>query len=202
MWEQIQSSADQLVYFVVGAAATALFLIRMGLMMAGIGDADHGGDFGTDVSGDADFAGHDAGHVDSGATFQIFSLLSMLAFFMGAGWAGLAARLTWGWGAGPSAAAAVGFGILCMLLAAWLIKSMRRLEAAPRMNLAACVGSTAQVYLPIPARGQGQGQVRINIQGRSRIVAASTQGEALSAFTAVKVLSVQSDNSLLVEAAA
>lgn len=201
MWEQIQASTDQLVYFILGAAATTLFLIRMGLMMAGIGDADHGGDFDTSVAGDTDFA-HDAAHPASGGAFQLFSLLSVLAFFMGAGWAGLAARLTWGWGTGASAGAAVGFGAACMLLSAWLIGSMRKLEAAPHMDLNACVGSIAQVYLPIPAKGAGQGQVRVNVQGRSRIVAAASNGAALPAFASVKVLSVQSDNSLLVEASA
>ena len=199
MWEQIQASTDQLVYFVIGAAATTLFLIRMGLMMAGIG-GDHGGDFHTEVAGDTDFAGH--GHADgtgSTDTFQLFSLLSVMAFFMGAGWAGLAARLSWGLGPVASAGAAVGFGVACMALAAWLVTGMRRLESIPRMDLAACVGGTAQVYLAIPARGQGQGQVRVNVQGRSRIVAASSNGPALAAFTSVKVLSVQQDNSLVVE---
>ncbi len=200
MWEQIQASTDQLVYFTVGAAATTLFLIRIGLMMAGVGDADHG-DFGTDVPGDTDFSGHGhADHTTSGHTFQVFSLLSILAFFMGAGWAGLAARMSWGWSAGASSGAAALFGGACMFLAAWLIRSMRRLEARPVMDLRACVGTIAQVYLNIPARGQGQGQVRVNVQGRSRIVAASSTGAALAAFTAVKVLTVQPDNSLVVEA--
>ena len=49
------------------------------------------------------------------------------------------------------------------------------------------------------ARGPGQGQVRVNVQGRSRIVAASSNGPALAAFPSVKVLSVQQDNSLVVE---
>ncbi len=200
MWETIQASTDQLVYFVIGASATTLFLIRIGLMMAGIGDADHGGDFGTDVPGDSDFGHGHADHTTSGHTFQVFSLLSILAFFMGSGWAGLAARLSWGWSPGGSAGAAVAFGTCCMFLAAWLIRSMRRLESMPVMDLRACVGTVAQVYLNIPARGQGQGQVRVNVQGRSRIVPASSTGNALAAFTAVKVLSVQPDNSLVVEA--
>jgi hypothetical protein len=200
MWETIQASTDQLVYFVLGAAATTLFLIRIGLMMAGIGDADHGGDFGTDIPGDSDFGHGHADHTTSSHTFQVFSLLSILAFFMGAGWAGLAARLSWDWSPGASAGAAVVFGVTCMFLAAWLIRSMRRLEAAPVMDLRACIGSVAQVYLNIPARGQGQGQVRVNVQGRSRIVAASSAAGALAAFTSVKVLSVQPDNSLVVEA--
>jgi len=200
MWETIQASTDQLVYFVIGAAATTLFLIRIGLMMAGIGDADHGGDFGTHIPGDADFGDGHADHTTSGHTFQVFSLLSIMAFFMGAGWAGLAARLSWGWSPGASAGAAVAFGAGCMFLAAWLIRSMRRLESVPVMDLRACIGTTAQVYLNIPAHGQGQGQVRVNVQGRSRIVAASSSAGALAAFTPVKVLSVEPDNSLVVEA--
>jgi hypothetical protein len=200
MWDQIQSSTDQLVYFALGAGATALFVIRMLLMMVG---ADHAtdGDFDTAVHGDADFAAH--GHADHGSashSFQLFSLLTVLAFFMGAGWAGLAARLTWGFGGAASAAAACGFGLACMLLAAWLVRGMRRLESMPRLDLGSCVGTTAQVYLLIPARGKGRGQVRLNVQGASRIVAASSNGGELPAFTSVRVVSVQPDSSVVVEA--
>lgn len=200
MWEQIQSSSDQLVYFVLGVTATALFVIRIVLLMIGV-DHGHGGDFDTAVHGDANFPSH--GHHEGSAssqTFQMFTLLTVLAFFMGAGWAGLAARLTWGWGGAGSAAAAVGFGVLCMLLAAWLMRSMRRLESLPRLDLRACIGTTAQVYLPIPAHGKGQGQVRVSVQGASRILPASSNGAELAAFSSVKVVAVQPDDSLLVEA--
>lgn len=199
MWEQIQSSTDQLVYFSLGAAATALFVLRMALMMMG---ADHAGDgdFDTAAHGDSDFSSHGhADHTSAGQAFQMLSLLTVLAFFMGAGWAGLAARLTWGLGGTASAGVAAGFGLGCMLLAGWLMRGMRRLESMPRLDLGACVGSTAQVYLPIPARGQGQGQVRVTVQGASRIIAASSGGAALPAFTSVRIVSVQTDGSLVVE---
>ena len=200
MWEQISSSTDQFVYFVLGVTATALFLVRIVLLMVGV-DHAHGGDFDTAVHGDSNFPSH--GHHEGSAssqTFQMFTLLTVLAFFMGAGWAGLAARLTWQWSGPASAGASIGFGVACMVLAAWLMRGMKRLESVPRLDLNTCVGTTAQVYLPIPARGAGMGQVRVNVQGASRIVSASSNGGELPAFSSVKVVSVQSDNSLVVQA--
>ncbi|MGQ0551691.1 MAG: hypothetical protein ACT4PU_00555 [Planctomycetota bacterium] len=203
MWETIGQSTDATVYFVMAAAATLLFLARLAMAMFG-GGGDHGGDFDVHVDTGAGGADHAAGaqdsqHADSTAAFQLFSMLSLLAFFMGAGWMGLACRIDWQLGSLPSLAAAVGFGGLCMVLAAVLARSMRSLNSEPFSDLRLCVGSMAQVYLAIPARGQGRGKVRVSVQGRSRIVPAGSSGPSIAAFSSVKVLSVESDNSIVVE---
>ena len=77
---------DTAVYLIIAVAGTLLFLIRLAFTYFGGG----GGDF--EVDGDFDTDG----------AFTFFSVLSILAFFMGAGWMGLACRLDWGLGRLPS----------------------------------------------------------------------------------------------------
>jgi len=200
-WDLINKSADATIYFGMAVGATLLFLVRLAMSMIG-GDAgsDHGGDFSVDVHGDAMGAGQPGdAHQDSTGAFKLLSILSLLAFFMGAGWMGLACRIDWQLGGGASLAAALGFGFVCMLLSSLLMRSMRSLNSEPRIDMRLCIGSAAQVYLPIPPRGAGKGQVRVNVNGQSRIVAAGSIGPAIAAFQSVKVLSVDSDDSIVVE---
>ncbi len=200
-WELLNKSADTTIYFGMAVGATLLFLLRLALSMIG-GDAggDHGGDFSMDVHGDAMGGDHPGdAHHDSTGAFRLLSTLSVLAFIMGAGWMGLACRLDWQLGRGASLAAAFAFGFVCMLLSSLLMRSMRSLNSEPHIDMRLCIGSAAQVYLPIPPRGAGRGQVRVNVDGRSRIVAAGSIGPAIPAFRSVKVLSVESDDSIVVE---
>ncbi|HTE06785.1 MAG TPA: hypothetical protein VK824_11350 [Planctomycetota bacterium] len=193
-------STDATIYLGMAASSTLLFLLRLVLSMIG-GDAGgaHGGDFGMHVDSPAG-ADHGADHHgDSTSAFKLFSLLSLLGFFMGAGWMGLACRLDWELGSGASLAAALGFGCVCMLLTAVLARSMRSLNSEPQLDLRLCIGTAGQVYLPIPPRGAGRGQVRVNVDGRSRIVPAGSAGPAIAAFQSVKVLAVDSDDSIVVE---
>ncbi|MEM1098292.1 MAG: hypothetical protein AAGH92_05835, partial [Planctomycetota bacterium] len=71
---------DALVYAILAAAGTALFVLRLGLMLV------------LGIDGDADI---DVSDVGDGAGFSIFSILSVTAFLMGAGWMGLVARVDW-----------------------------------------------------------------------------------------------------------
>ena len=70
---------DAAVYAGMALLGTALFTIRMFLMF-----------FAGFDGGDIDF---DVEDIEHGTGFSLFSLQSIIGFFMGAGWAGLAARL-------------------------------------------------------------------------------------------------------------
>ena len=54
----------------------------------------------------------------SRTTFSIFSVGSILAFFMGAGWMGLACRVDWNLNGLVTALVSSGFGFVMMLMAA------------------------------------------------------------------------------------
>ena len=89
-WSELtDKGGDAVTYFIIAAGATALFVIRLILMLFGADDAD------TDFDVDADGALEGADEMGSGAAFNLFSLLSILAFLMGVGWMGLTARVTW-----------------------------------------------------------------------------------------------------------
>ena len=133
---------DTVVYLVMAVAGTALFLIRLGFTYFGGG----GGDF--EVDGD----------FDTDASFSFLSVLSILAFFMGAGWMGLACRLDWNLGRLASSLIAAGFGFTMMLGASALSYWARRLDQTIEYDLRTAVGRTGRVYLTIPEKGQGHGQ--------------------------------------------
>ena len=176
-----ERGADAVVYLVMAVIATLLFLIRLGFSMAG---AD-GGDF--DVDGD----------FDSDASFAIFSVLSILAFFMGAGWMGLAARLDWGLGRLASSFVSAGFGFTMMLAAAGLSHLARRLDRTVEYDLRTAVGRTARVYLTVPAAGQGSGQVEVSVSGRRKILRAISNGPQLEAFSSVTIVGTRDDETLI-----
>lgn len=181
---------DAAVYFSLAAIATLLFLIKLGIQLF-FGDVD------ADL--DADIDGGTAGHIDSTGAFEFFSILSLLAFFMGVGWMGLAARVSWGLSAAASAALATGFGIGMMLLSSGLMYAVRRMSEEGRYDTATAIGTTAKVYLTIPAKGEGTGQVEVTVSGRRKVMAAVSASTALPAFSAVRIVSVRDDEVFVVE---
>ena len=179
----VQRGYDSVAYFVMAAVGTLLFLIRLGFAFFG-GD---GSDFETDVDFDTD------------VSFSLFSVLSILAFFMGTGWMGLACRLDWGLARPVSALVAGGFGVSMMAAASGLMYLTRRLNQHVDYDLSTAIGKTGRVYLTIPEPRQGHGQVEITVSGRKKVLRALSNGPAISAFQDVKVLEVRDDETLLVE---
>jgi hypothetical protein len=172
---------DTAVYLIIALVGTLLFLLRLGFTYFG----GSGGDF--DV--DADF--------DSDASFTFFSVLSILAFFMGAGWMGLACRLDWGLGRLPSSLISAGFGVVMMIAASGLSYMARRLNLTISYDLRTAVGRTGRVYLTIPEKGQGQGQVEVSVSGRRKVVNAVSTGPRLEAFSDVQIIDARDDDTLV-----
>tara|TARA_R110002111_G_scaffold226508_1_gene288158 strand:+ start:837 stop:1454 length:618 start_codon:yes stop_codon:yes gene_type:complete len=187
----VDSGTDSVVYFSIAAIATFLFVARLILMLFGADDGD------VDISADALDA--DPGHMGSGAAFNLFSLLAILAFFMGLGWMGLACRVTWELGPSISVAISLGTGVGMMVLASTMMMYVKRLEHVVAYDANTSIGKTGRVYLTIPGGGKSGGQVEINISGRRKIMNAKTHGEELAAFTSIKVIEVGDDETLVVE---
>ena len=187
--EALSKFSDVTVYFFMGAIGTVIFIIKMVLLL--VVGVDDGGDFDVDAA-DGDLEAH-------GSDFSLFSLLSIISFMMGAGWFGYAARIEWDWGHAPAAAGASAFGFALMLFSSMLLWQMKKFNQQGRYNIHTSVGHTGRGYLEIPARGEGTGQVEMDIDGRKSILTAKSSGDAISSFTAVKVLEVQDGDILLVE---
>ena len=111
--ELVKRGGDAVTYFLMAAVGTVLFLLRLVVGLFG-GDT---GDFDSDIA-----------HAGTDGSFNLFSLLSVLAFIMGTGWMGLAARIDWGLSRPVAVVLAVSFGTLMMFLAAGLMYMTRRLN--------------------------------------------------------------------------
>ena len=178
-----ENFSDATVYFLMGATGSVLFLIKLVLMSIGM---DGGSDFDMDMD------------VDHGS-FGLFSMLSIIAFMMAAGWVGLACRTEWGLGSAMSALVAGGSGLGLMGVTSLAMWQMRKLDSAGVYDVNKTIGRTGRVYLKIPPRGAGAGQVEMNVDGRRAVLNAVSSGDEIASFAAVKVLQVTDDGTLVVE---
>lgn len=183
--------SDTTVYFSMAAVGTILFGLRMLLML--VFGLDDGGDFDVDV--DADGGGIDA----HGGDFSLFSMVSIQAFMMGAGWLGLVCRLEWGCGHLKSAIFASLFGFGLMFLSAFALWQMRKLSESGVYDVQDTLDRIGRVYLRIPAKGEGRGQVQIQVSGRQRVMEAISKGEKIESFASVKVVGIEGEETLVVE---
>ena len=160
------STTDESVLFYIACVATVLFCIKIVLMSIG-GDFHHDSSF---IS--------DAGHSDS--DFGVFSINSILCFFMGAGWVGLAALSEWDFTLYPSLALAVAGGVFCTLLfcgCLFISKKLNHDVKAFSVN----IGDTGTVYMRINANSIGQ------IMIKNKIIKA-TSDKTIESFKSVRIL--------------
>ncbi len=179
--------ADVVVYLAFAVVGSLIFIFRLALTLFLGADGDVDMDFGGDI---------DVGH---GAGFGLLSLFSITAFIMGAGWAGLAARLEWGLGPVPAAFSSAGIGFTLMVLASTMMFVLQRAVHVVKIDHRTAVGRTGTAYQNIPARGKGVGKVRVVVSSQSMILPAVSTGDAIASFASVRVLEVRDDNTLVVE---
>jgi hypothetical protein len=184
--ELVKLGGDAVTYFLMAAVGTVLFLIRLVVGLFGGDSGDFDLDPGTEVGG-------------SDASFTLFSLLSVMAFIMGTGWMGLAARIDWQLSRPASAFLSVGFGTLMMLLASGGMYLTRKLNREVTYDVRTAVGRTARVYMAIPAKDRGHGKVQVSVSGRLMTLDAVSRGPELAAFADVKVIDARDDRTLVVE---
>ncbi len=184
-WDDaLRYGTDVLAYLIMALLGTTFFVIRL-LLALFFGDSG-------DVDGDLSVGGGDG-------AFDMFSLLSILAFFMGAGWMGLTCRIDWELSSMVSAAAATGFGVLLMSAASGLMAMMRKLNREVTYDVQTAVGHTASVYMSIPARGEGMGKIAVTVSGRRKTMDAISAGPPIKEFKSVTVVSVRDDGIFIVE---
>jgi hypothetical protein len=181
--ELVKRGGDAVTYFLMAAVGTVLFLLRLVVGLFG-GDT---GDFDSDIA-----------HGGTDGSFNLFSLLSVLAFIMGTGWMGLAARIDWGLGRPVAVVLAVSFGAAMMFLAAGLMYMTRKLNREVTYDVKTAIGRTARAYMRVPAKGAGQGKVQVSVSGRLMTIDAVSVGPAIPEFADVKVMDVRDDQTLIV----
>lgn len=176
---------EKQIFYAIGILSLAVLLVQIVLTL-----------FGIDHHGDADLAGH-GGH-DSG--MSLFSIRTVTAFFVGFGWTG-AIMLNNGYSVTAAIAAGAGTGLIFLLLTAFLIRNLLRLQSSGgTIDYNNAIGLIGTVYTTIPAGEAGGGQIELLIQGRLTMAEAYTKaGWNLKPNSKAKVVGLIGRSTLLVE---
>jgi hypothetical protein len=176
-------------YTILAILGTVLFVLKMALfLIAGDGGAE------ADLT---DGGGIDGS--DGGDSFSLVSTQSILAFLMGTGWIGLAAKQEWMMDDLPALLVAVGFGTVMLLLNSFLTFKIKGLNSIPVVNMKDAIGKTGRAYTNIPKKGAGIGQVEITVGGKQQILQASSSSDPIKSFDSVIVESVDDSGNLIVK---
>lgn len=183
-------SPVQKIFLFSAVLGGAVFILRMILMIAGLGDHDlHDGDFSLSDS-----------HADADTSFKLFSLHGLTGFFMMFGLVGLGlSRQFWV----PDIFAGV-VGALAGLGTVWVIgkifSGMTKLQSDGTLRLSDAMGQQGKVYLTIPAGGTGQ--VQVAFQGRLMIYdAVAADKKVIKTGEQIVVIDIVAGNTLVVEKA-
>jgi len=167
--------------------SSGVFAIQTVLTFIGMGDYDV--DMDTDFDGDT---------MDTGGYMSLFSIRSLVNFFVGFGWSGVSFYT-----AIPSKIllfiVSIAIGLLFGYIFIFLRKKLMRLESNGAVNINDSVDKEAEVYLRIPANNTGAGKVQISLGGSIHEWPAITEGEEIPSGKRIKVVKVIDNKTLLVE---
>lgn len=172
------------IFGIPAVLGTVFFVLRLALMLIGHGDA-HGN------------VAHGV-HADPGEAFKVFSLRAFAAFFMGFGWAGIAAMRGAGLGTPPSLVIGAGGGSGMVWLLAVLLRAAWSMQSSGNIDISEAIGLSGQTYVTIPGSRSGRGQVRVVIEDRQRMFNAVTDGATIPTGVLVQVVGTNPDNTITV----
>ena len=177
--------ADNAIWFsAVALAGTGIFVLRLLLLLVGVGDLD-GGDFDIGAEGDP--------------SIGLLSINGIAGILMGFGYGALISYRSIGWDFLPS----IGVGVVCGLAVGWVIAmmfhSMQKLETSGNIDSTDAVGKSAAVYTRIPEDPNGRGRVRVIIDGRMRYYPARSETASFARGSQVYIRSMDDDRTVLVE---
>lgn len=158
--------------------ASFVFVIQTVLTLLGM---EHDMDF--------DVPDTDADTMSMGGSMSLFSVRSVVNFFVGFGWAGISLNKAIG-----STAVLIIVSLLIGLLFSYativVVKKMLKLEQNGAVKIDDCLGKEADVYLKIPAEGKGRGKVQVSIDGSVHELDAITDGEEIKTGARIKIVEV------------
>ena len=135
------------VYWGFAIGGSAIFAITAIAALFGMGGAESG-DVDVDMDGEIDIVHPDSGIFD----FKLISFRSILAFLAMFGWGGVVFG-EHGW---KGFGIAIGCGLVTMVIVAYLIMSILKLQQSGTRANASLVGQKGTVDLAIPAGGRGK----------------------------------------------
>ena len=151
------------VYWGFAIGGSAIFAITAIAALFGMGGAESG-DVDVDMDGEIDIVHPDSGIFD----FKLISFRSILAFIAMFGWGGVVFG-EYGW---KGFGIAIGCGLVTMVITAYLIMSILKLQQNGTRANASLVGKKGSVYLAIPAGGRGK--VVLDLGDSTREITASS----------------------------
>ena len=177
-------SAIEQFFWSITLVASAIFLLQAIMTLVGM-DADYDFDF---VDGDT---------MDAGGAMSLFSIRSIVNFFLGFGWGGVTMI-----GKTDSTFLIYLVAILAGCLFAYCYLYMRRklkgLESNGMLNLSECVGMKGNTYLRIPGNRKGKGKIQISVNGSIHEFDAVTDGSEIPTGSNIRIVAIVG-NSMLVE---
>ena len=152
------------VYWGFAIGGSAIFAITAIAALFGMGGAESG-DIDVDMDGEIDIVHPDSGIFD----FKLISFRSILAFIAMFGWGGVVFG-EHGW---KGFGIAIACGLVTMVITAYLIMSILKLQQSGTRANASLVGQKGTVYLAIPAGGRGK--VILDLGDSTREIAAFSE---------------------------
>ena len=124
----------------------------------------------------------------------------MIAFFTMFGWVGVAAYKG-GLNEWLVVLAALGGGMVMVLIMAFLFRNVSKLKYSGTMDITNAMNQVGEAYLFIPAKRGGVGKVHVKVQGTLRELQALTDDAAdIPTGKIIKVAGIINNNILLVTA--
>ncbi|MBR4718074.1 MAG: hypothetical protein IKP09_08455 [Lentisphaeria bacterium] len=152
------------VYWGFAIGGSVIFAITAIAALFGMGAAESG-DIDVDMDGEIDIVHPDSGIFD----FKLISFRSILAFIAMFGWGGVVFG-EYGW---KGFGIAIACGLVTMVITAYLIMSILKLQQSGTRANASLVGQKGTVYLAIPAGGRGK--VILDLGDSTREIAAFSE---------------------------
>lgn len=158
-------------YFVVACFSTFFFVLKL-ILVSSTG-FDDGETLDSEPSSDS--------------AFNFISLQTILAFLMGFGWIGLGCVHEGHASPFRAFLIAGGVGVALMVLSAFLMMGIQKLNRTPFVDPHKAVGQVGESYTRFPAKGSGS--IRIEMGGRLEIRrAVNATDEEIRAFEKIKVV--------------
>ena len=180
-------------FLVCAAFGGTILVVQTALMCIGIGgdelDADVGGDLPDGDLPDGDLPGSDAAQ-GSTAFFKLISFKAVVAFITFFGLVGMLGRAL-GLGSVIPVLMGVAAGFAAMLLIAWMMAGLAKLQSSGNYDLSDALGSEGRVALRVPPGRSGRGRVTVDFEGRRVECDALTEGGEIPTGTPIRVLSVR-----------
>lgn len=167
------------VFAAVSIFSTVFYIIKLALFIF------IGGDSEVDANFDA--------VTETETSFSFLSVQSILAFFMGFGWSGLAAITQFEAEAKTALLIAIVIGLAFMYTSAYLMFSIKKLNKRIKIDYTQLTGKSGKTYTSIEPHSEGQIEISLNNK-LSIINAINADNEKIEAFSLIKVIKVENNN--------